>query len=102
MADTGVRRTWTSPEGAVFYDLLDGVAWLHFNRPEKRNAMNPTLNVEMIEALQRLEAEDAARVVVLTGAEEAWLAGMDLKEYFREVDAGPPPVEVAARRDSAE
>ncbi len=93
---------WTSPEGTVEAAFEDGIAWLYFNRPEKRNAMNPTLNREMIEALEMLEGDDRARVVVLTGAGESWSAGMDLKEYFREVDESAPHVEVRARRDSAE
>lgn len=79
-----------------------GIGWLFFARPEKRNAMSPTLNREMIAALEILESDDGARAVVLTGDGDAWSAGMDLKEYFREVDAGPPHVEVRARRDSAE
>lgn len=79
-----------------------GIGWLWFDRPEKRNAMNPTLNREMILALEELEADDRARVVVLTGRGEAWSAGMDLKEYFREVDDAPRHVEIRARRESAE
>lgn len=79
-----------------------GIGWLSFNRPAKRNAMNPLLNREMIQALEQLEADDRARVVVLTGKGQSWSAGMDLKEYFREVDAAPPHVEIRARRDSAE
>jgi trans-feruloyl-CoA hydratase/vanillin synthase len=80
----------------------DAIAWLSFNRPDKRNAMSPALNREMIEALDILEADERARVVVLHGEGEAWSAGMDLQEYFRDVDAGPPHVEVRARRESAE
>ena len=65
-----------------------GIAWVTFNRPEKRNAMSPTLNAEMIQVLEALELDVDARVLVLTGAGDAWTAGMDLKEYFREVDVG--------------
>lgn len=96
------QRVWESPAGTVRVEVADDVGWLLFNRPEKRNAMSPTLNAEMATALDRLEADDRARVVVLTGAGEAWSAGMDLREYFREVEAAPPHVETAARRTSAE
>ncbi|HET6966341.1 MAG TPA: p-hydroxycinnamoyl CoA hydratase/lyase [Acidimicrobiales bacterium] len=102
MADQPSVSDWTSPEGTVRVEFDDGIAWLYFNRPDKRNAMNPTLNREMIQALELLEGDDRARVVVLTGSGESWSAGMDLKEYFREVDEAPPHVEVRARRDSAE
>jgi len=79
----------------------DGIAWVTLNRPDKRNAMNPTMNAEMIEVLEALDADDAAGVLVLTGAGEAFSAGMDLKEYFREVDVQPEHVQRKVRRDSA-
>jgi trans-feruloyl-CoA hydratase/vanillin synthase len=67
----------------------EGVCWLAFNRPEKRNAMNPTLHFEMESALMALETDDACKVIVLTGSGNAFSAGMDLKEYFRETDNNP-------------
>jgi trans-feruloyl-CoA hydratase/vanillin synthase len=81
--------------------LDDGIAWVELNRPDKRNAMSPQLNSEMIEVLTALDAEDGAGVVVLTGAGESFSAGMDLKEYFREVDGAPDSVQRRVRRDSA-
>jgi trans-feruloyl-CoA hydratase/vanillin synthase len=67
-----------------------GIAWVTLNRPEKRNAMSPTLNREMLETLDALEVDDRCRVLVLTGAGEAFSAGMDIKEYFREVEKATP------------
>ena len=88
---------WTT----VRVELDQGIAWVELNRPEKRNAMSPTLNVEMIEVLEELDADDDCGVVVLTGAGEAFSAGMDLKEYFREVDDAPEHVQRKVRRDAA-
>jgi feruloyl-CoA hydratase/lyase len=85
----------------VNVEVDDGVAWVELNRPDKRNAMNPRLNAEMVEALEALDADDEAVVLVLTGAGEAWSAGMDLKEYFREVDEAPEHVQRKVRRDAA-
>ena len=87
---------WTT----VRVEVDEGIAWVELNRPEKRNAMSPTLNAEMVEVLQALDADDDCGVLVLTGAGDAWSAGMDLKEYFREVDGGPEHVQRqgAARR----
>jgi trans-feruloyl-CoA hydratase/vanillin synthase len=82
--------------------LEDGIAWVELNRPEKRNAMNPALNAEMTEALDRLEGDDRCKVLVLTGAGEAFSAGMDLQEYFREVDEAHPSVQDRVRRTAAE
>jgi trans-feruloyl-CoA hydratase/vanillin synthase len=73
----------------VELDDEHAIAWVSFNRPEKRNAINPALNVEMLAVLDALDAEDRCKVVVLTGEGEAWSAGMDLQEYFRDIDDQP-------------
>ena len=84
----------------VDVQITEGVAWVTLNRPEKRNAMNPVLNAEMCEVLEAIDAEPDAAVLVLTGAGESFSAGMDLNEYFREVDAAPNHVQRRVRRDS--
>ena len=67
----------------------EGITWITFNRPEKRNAMSPTLHVEMEEILFGLETDEDTKVIVLTGAGNSWSAGMDLKQYCRETDKDP-------------
>jgi trans-feruloyl-CoA hydratase/vanillin synthase len=84
----------------VRVELDEGIAWVELNRPEKRNAMNPQLNAEMVEVLLELDADDRCGVLVLTGAGDSFSAGMDLKEYFREVDAQPEHVQRRVRRDA--
>jgi len=84
----------------VKVNVEDGIAWVTLNRPEKRNAMSPTLNSEMIDVLETLELDAQAQVLVLTGEGDAWTAGMDLKEYFREIDAGPEILQEKIRRDA--
>jgi trans-feruloyl-CoA hydratase/vanillin synthase len=86
----------------VKVDVGGGIGWITLNRPEKRNAMSPTLNREMIDVLETLELDDDAQVVVLTGAGEAWTAGMDLKEYFRETDGKPEIMQERMRRDCSQ
>ena len=83
----------------VRVEVTDGVAWVTLDRPDKRNAMNPTLNREMIDVLDAVELDEQVRVLVLTGAGEAFSAGMDLKEYFREVDGQPEIMQERVRRD---
>lgn len=68
----------------VSFTVTDNIAWVSFNRPEKRNCMNPKLNRRMLEVLDELEFRDDVGVLVLGGEGTAWSAGMDLKEYFRE------------------
>jgi trans-feruloyl-CoA hydratase/vanillin synthase len=74
----------------VLVDFEDGIAWVTLNRPEKRNAMNPALNNEMLAVLDALEVDERCGVLVLTGAGDAFSAGMDLKEFFRESDRLSP------------
>jgi trans-feruloyl-CoA hydratase/vanillin synthase len=71
----------------VAYEVKGRIAWVKFNRPEKRNCMNPKLNRQMLRVLEELEFRDDVGVLVLTGEGSAWSAGMDLKEYFRETEA---------------
>jgi trans-feruloyl-CoA hydratase/vanillin synthase len=94
---TDYSNTWNTVRVAID----DGVAWIMLNRPDKRNAMSPELNREMAEALEAVELDDAAEVVVLTGAGESFSAGMDLKEYFREVDDQPDIVKERVRRGAS-
>jgi len=84
----------------VAVEFEDGIAWVTLNRPEKRNAMSPALNREMIEVLDALEVDNRCGVLVLTGAGESFSAGMDLKEYFRETDNATPVEIMRVRRDS--
>ena len=76
----------------------DGIAWLTLNRPEKRNAISPTVNREMKQALEDLEVDESVGVVVLTGAGESFSAGMDLKEYFRETEGQSALLQARVRR----
>lgn len=86
----------------VKVEIEEGIAWVILNRPEKRNAMSPTLNREMVEVLEVLEQDPDAGVLVLTGAGESWTAGMDLKEYFRETDVGPEILQEKIRREASQ
>jgi len=82
--------------------VADGIGWVTLNRPEKRNAMSPTLNREMIDVLETLELDPDMQVLVLTGAGDSWTAGMDLKEYFRENDGKPEIFQEKLRRDCSQ
>ena len=77
----------TTPDDTVTFRVENRIAWVKFNRPEKRNCMSPTLNRRMMQVLDELEFRDDVGVLVLTGEGSAWSAGMDLKEYFRETEA---------------
>jgi trans-feruloyl-CoA hydratase/vanillin synthase len=84
----------------VAYTVTARIAWVTFNRPEKRNCMNPKLNRQMLRVLDELEFRDDVGVLVLSGAGDAWSAGMDLKEYFRETEARGHAAVRAAQREA--
>jgi trans-feruloyl-CoA hydratase/vanillin synthase len=84
----------------VAFTIDDGIAWVKFNRPEKRNCMSPRLNRKMLDVLDALEYRDDVGVLVLTGEGAAWSAGMDLKEYFRETEAKGLGATRQAQRES--
>ena len=50
--------TELSSNGVVSFEVVDRVAWVKFNRPEKRNSMSPTLNRDMMDVLDRLHVQD--------------------------------------------
>jgi enoyl-CoA hydratase len=64
----------------LLVDVKEGIGSVMLNRPDVRNALNATLILELEQALARLEADPAARVIVLAGAgDKAFCAGADLK-----------------------
>lgn len=64
----------------LLVDLSDGVALIRLNRPEVLNALNLVLVDELVDALERLDRDDAVRCIVLTGNERAFAAGADITE----------------------
>ncbi len=79
--------TERAEQDTVAFEVRDGIAWVRFNRPEKRNCMSPKLNRQMLRIIEELEFRDDVGVLVLSGEGSAWSAGMDLKEYFRDSEA---------------
>jgi enoyl-CoA hydratase len=81
------------PGDILLVDVTDRVAVATLNRPEARNALNRDLRRALEQRLGDLDADDAVDVVVLTGADPAFCAGLDLKELGA---AGAPPTAGAA------
>ncbi|TDN59262.1 enoyl-CoA hydratase [Paraburkholderia sp. BL10I2N1] len=73
-----------------------GVLTLTLNRPHVRNALNLALTRALVDALTAFEADDSLRVLIVTGADPAFCAGLDLGD-FAAPDA--PRSEVAAMID---
>jgi len=92
--------SYVATNKCVTIDYEDEIAWVTLNRPEKRNAISPSLSDDMMEALDRVEYDEAVKVVVLTGAGDSYSAGMDLKEFFRAGDILTPEKRAAFGRSS--
>jgi methylglutaconyl-CoA hydratase len=63
----------------ILYEVRNRVALITLNRPEKRNALTPTLVEELLDALQEAETNDAVRAALIQGAGKAFCAGLDLE-----------------------
>ena len=68
----------TSETSELRVDVADGVAVLTIAAPERRNALTLPLTDEIIAAVDRLEADDDVRALVVTGEPPAFCAGADL------------------------
>ena len=77
-------------------DLIEtvegGIATLTMNRPEARNAFSRAMMDAMSEALPRLAVDPAVRLVVITGAGNAFSAGGDVKGFAKNVGGAPVSV----------
>lgn len=82
--------------------VADAVATVTLNRPEARNALNQELRAELATAMRELEDRADVAVVVLTGSDPAFCAGMDLRELSTTpgvlssappADDAPPPTQ---------
>src|SRR6476620_1065297 len=89
-----VRRLSAHAELPVYRTLqtriASGVATLTLNRPAQRNAIGDGMADELGDAYTRCDADDAVRVVVLTGTPPAFCAGADLHAGERTFDAQGP------------
>ena len=64
----------------ILFDVdSDGVATLTLNRPEKRNAWNRQMGMEIRQALRDADGRDDVRVIVVTGAGKDFCVGADLE-----------------------
>ena len=74
MSDSGP----TSEPSELRVEVADGVAVLTITAPDRRNALTLPLTDEIVAAVDRLEADDDVRALVVTGAPPAFCAGADL------------------------
>ena len=68
-------------EQRVTVTIIDGVADVVLNRPEKRNALDPAMFAGLVTAGERLKSEPGLRAVVLSGAGPDFCAGLDFGSF---------------------
>ncbi len=78
----------------LLYSVDDGIATVTLNRPDKLNAFTTTMRDELVAAFDHTDADDAVRVVIITGAGRAFCAGADLS-------SGGKTFDYASRGESA-
>ena len=67
-------------DDVLLIDTADRIRTLTLNRPQSRNALSAALRRQFFAALRDAEADEAVDVVILTGADPVFCAGLDLKE----------------------
>jgi len=70
---------------SLLYEIRDGIVTITVNRPEKLNALNDAVILELDHAIGAVEADDTVKGVILTGAgPKAFVAGADIAELARQ------------------
>lgn len=74
----------------IEYTTRDGIARLTMNQPARRNPLNNEMIAEMTQAVRAAQGDSGVRVMVLTGAGEAFSAGADLKAFSESLQRPAP------------
>lgn len=71
-----------SPDPVILLEFpADGVAVVRVNRPEAKNALNTAVRQQLAEHFRALARRDDVRAIVLTGGDQFFVAGADIKEF---------------------
>src|SRR3954467_11757044 len=76
----------------VLYEKRDRIAYVTFNRPEARNAIDPEMQELLVETWTDFSQDDSVDVAIVTGAGDAFCAGADLKTYIPPIIRGERPI----------
>ncbi len=76
----------------ILFEKRGALAWVTFNRPQRKNTLTPAAFVQLASAWAEIQADDAIRVAILTGAgEDTFSAGGDLAELIPLFSGGRQP-----------
>lgn len=83
----------------ILFEVIDAVARITLNRPERANALNQAMLTEIGQALDEAESNAAVRAIVVRGAGAAFSSGFDLKEQMERRPAGVAQWRPILRKD---
>lgn len=88
----------------IEYDVVDRVATIALNRPEKMNTGTTRMIAELLDVLDKADADDGVRAVIFTGRGKAFCAGADLSSGSKTFDyaAGESSVEAPGEREQSQ
>ena len=72
----------------LLFDIKDHIATLTFNQPDKRNAYSPEMAVKLTQYLRECDKNPEVRVVIITGAGDAFCVGLDLNDVRERGEQG--------------
>src|SRR4051812_45640732 len=80
----------------VLLEISERIATITLNRPEARNALSSEVLTLLPKVMRAADADDAVDVIILTGADPAFCAGLDL----RELGSSAAPLDTGATADA--
>ncbi len=72
----------------IRFEIDGAIATIAFNRPQKKNAITAAMYQSAADALKEAEANDAVRVIVMTGDGACFTAGNDLEDFLQNPPQG--------------
>ena len=78
--------------GHISLEVDEGIATITLDRPDRMNAFTERMRVEILDALDRTDADDDVRAVIFTGSGRAYCAGADLSSGEETFSRGGSPV----------
>jgi 2-(1,2-epoxy-1,2-dihydrophenyl)acetyl-CoA isomerase len=91
--DLAAKETSNMSEATVLYEVRGSVGLVTLNRPQSLNSFTRQMHQELWAVLDRINADKAVRVAILTGAGRGFCAGADLAEF--DFEPGPDLVKRA-------
>ena len=78
--------------------VANGIAQVHFNRPDVLNALSPDMLDDLIDSCAEIGRDEAIRVVVFAGCGDHFSSGADLPEFHKKLVSDPQPTADLGRR----